>query len=104
MLLHLSLDGVLFVELNGRKRMNNHQKAIDIIAYEHNWHQLCVSIAKNNPKALVDALDDTLGIDSVKRFVMNGEKVNAIKLYRDIKQCSIKEAKEYVDGIAPEDK
>src|SRR5262245_58487536 len=38
--------------------------------------------------------------DEVKRLVAAGEKIEAIKLYREIHGCGLKEAKDAVDNMA----
>jgi len=37
--------------------------------------------------------------DVIEEYIKRGEKINAIKLYRKKHDCTLKEAKAYVDGV-----
>ena len=44
-----------------------------------------------------DYLSDML--DVIEDYIKQGQKINAIKLYRKKHDCTLREAKDYVDGI-----
>ena len=37
--------------------------------------------------------------DVIESYIKQGQKINAIKLYRKKHDCTLKEAKAYVDGV-----
>lgn len=88
--------------------MNYYKKAIEIITdgeKEINWYNICVEIAKNNPKKLVDAYTEVYESENkwmkdVKNLIKEQRNIQAIKLYREKTGTDLRTAKEAVDDIA----
>ena len=83
-----------------------YQRAIDIVLDDLDWREICVTLAKENPKALCDAVDKLpeegrgAGFKrEIWRIVNDEGKIQAIKFVRDKKKLGLKEAKDMVEDM-----
>ncbi len=45
------------------------------------------------------AIPDTTGLAEVRKLMASGHKINAIKHYREMTGCGLKEAKDFVESL-----
>ena len=78
--------------------------AIDIITNPNtDFRELCIKIAKTNPRALVEAMEVTpWRVAAIKTAKTKG-KVAAIKLIRGQTSMELSEAKDLIESLVPED-
>lgn len=83
-------------------KTNYHKLAIDIIAnHKEMNNDLIIQIAKDRPSAVVNAFNvlvPTEWIDEVKKLLPEN-KIQAIKLCRELTGWGLKESKKAVEGI-----
>ena len=84
-----------------------HRKAIDLIATDLPWKDIVIAIAKHRPSVFVKAAGLVLNGDwrsqAAKLFVIEGKKIDAIKLCRSATGASLVEAKEIVESLTARD-
>jgi len=78
--------------------------AIDIITDKTiDFYQLCIEIAKNHPEALVENCSKNCSkyryVAECKRLVESGEKVEAIKMWRNYTGKTLLEAKNEIENL-----
>jgi hypothetical protein len=87
--------------------MNKYADAIKVLGKESvDYKELCFEIATFSPSSITRAASN-LRIDfepawllDCRNLVVSGQKIEAIKLYRDNTKSSLKEAKEACDKLA----
>ena len=82
--------------------MNKYQyyeQAIDILSQDNDWKAICVSIAKSNPKVLVEASINNPIDNQAKALMLADKKIAAIKFIRQEKGLTLVDAKNYVEGL-----
>ena len=92
----------------------NYSEVIDYVSKDQNWKAAIIYIAKNNPEVIVDYLakKDIVELDEnglseqfkthlYKLAYINKQKISAIKELRNATSMGLKEAKEYIDNMAP---
>jgi len=80
--------------------MNYYAQVIEIITSNRtDWFEIVAKIAAKHPKIVVLAAQ-TAWQKEVKTLVDSGQKIAAIRLYRDVIECSLREAKEAVERMA----
>ena len=92
----------------------NYSEVIDYVSTEQNWKSSIIYIAKNHPEIIVDYLakKDIVELDEnglsekfkthlYKVAYVNKQKITAIKELRNATSMGLKEAKEYIDNMDP---
>ena len=81
-----------------------YQCAIDILTGENpDYREICIALAKTNPKALCDAANITPWQQEARRIYYVEGKIPAIKAIRAATGMGLKEAKEAIEGIVEKD-
>lgn len=74
--------------------------AIDIVTNGSiDFHRLCIEIAKNHPEALVENCSKYRYVSECKRLVESGEKIEAIKIWRNENGGTLLEAKNEIENL-----
>ena len=74
--------------------------AIDIITDKYiDFYQLCIEIAKNHPEAITNNCTKYQYVSECKRLVESGEKVEAIKMWRNETGKTLLEAKNEIENL-----
>jgi len=79
--------------------MNYYAQAIEICSIDQNWKAIVIEIAKNNPSAVVNALNGQGWQVECRELMIAGEKIQAIKACRSVTGMSLKEAKAAVEAL-----
>lgn len=79
-----------------------YQRAIEIVTQDHDWRQICISIAQIAPEVLCKAVGQEPWQVNVRLILASKGKVEAIRHVRAIKGCDLKKGKEIVDRIQEE--
>ena len=81
-----------------------YQCAIDILTWKNtDYREICIALAKTNPKALCDAANMTpWKLEALRIYYAEG-KVPAIKAIRAATGMGLKEAKEAIEDIVEKD-
>lgn len=89
--------------------MNYYAKAINYLQQDLDWRSLCFELASSYPKAFCDAVEKTsspsltptaLSMEIVKTLDgLIGNKIKAIKRYRELTGRGLAEAKDEVEKI-----
>lgn len=89
--------------------MNYYAKAINYLQQDLDWRSLCFELASSYPKAFCDAVEKTssppltpTALNTEISKVLDGSvgnKIKAIKLYRELTGCGLGEAKYEVEEI-----
>jgi hypothetical protein len=84
-------------------------KAINYLQQDLDWRSLCFELASSYPKAFCDAVEKTpsppltpaaLSMEIVKTLDgLIGNKIKAIKRYRELTGCGLAESKDEVEKI-----
>jgi len=76
------------------------KQAINIITSKKlDFYKICIEIAKNHPKALVEGCREYQYVSECKRLVESGEKVEAIKMWRNETGKTLLEAKNEIENL-----
>lgn len=76
-----------------------YQQAIDILNSEQNWREICVSVAKINPRLLCEAAKMTPWQIEARSILSKDGKIAAIKYVRDATGMGLEEAVEAVKSL-----
>ena len=89
--------------------MNHYAKAINYLQQDLDWRSLCFELASSYPKAFCDAVDKVssspltsaaLSMEIAKVLDgLIGNKIKAIKRYRELTGCGLAEAKDEVEEV-----
>lgn len=81
------------------KRKNAYAEVIIELAKLHDYKDLVFKIAAICPSAVLKAIGEASYIKECRRLVSIGEKIPAIKLWREITGDGLKEAKDAVESL-----
>lgn len=89
--------------------MNHYAKAINYLRQDLEWRNLCFELASSQPKAFCDAVDKVSSLPLIPAALNTeiskvldgsvGNKIKAIKRYRELTGCGLGEAKYEVEEI-----
>ena len=81
---------------------NWYAEAIDVVSEDKDFKRIVIEIAKSHPKCVVMADTRVYGKawrERCRELYLNGDKIPAIKLWREKTKASLKEAKEAVERL-----
>ncbi len=79
--------------------MNYYAKALEICSKEQDWKSIVIEIAKKHPKAVFDAASVDNWEYQAWCLVKEGRKLDAIRLCRSETGKSLRDAKDFVEGM-----
>lgn len=76
-----------------------YKQAIEICSQEQDWKAIAIQVAMKNPCAFVQAFKSSGISFTLKEMMLDGRKIEAIKLYREYSGSSLMQAKQYVESL-----